>query len=351
VTVGPGATWRAAVEAAEPFGLAPLAGSGPSVGVIGSTLGGGIGWLGRRHGLASESLQTADVVLPDGRLITVDGRREHELLWALRGGRSALGVVVRATLRLHPVAGLAAGALLWPIGRARTVLGAWARWTATAPEATTSMGRILRMPPTPDVPAPLRGRGLVAVELAHAGPDRELAELLAPLRALAPEIDTVGPARPTDLLELARDPETPTPAVADHLLLRELPDLAVESLVDAAGADGHAAPAFAAIRHLGGALARPGAGALGSIPAPYVLVALAVPAGPVTREAAARDVAGVIDAMSPWAHHRTYLNFAERPTSAAAAFGHAAGALAELKRRLDPERLLLGDLAGEPRPH
>src|SRR3712207_9287759 len=64
---------------------------------------------------------------------------------------------------------------------------------------------------------------------------------------------------------------------------------------------------------------RPGAGALGSIPAPYVLVALAVPAGPVTREAAARDVAGVVDAMSPWAHHRTYLNFAERPTTAAAA--------------------------------
>ncbi len=107
--VGAGARWGQVLRAAAPFGLAPVSGSSPDVGVVGYTLGGGLGWLSRRFGFAADSVLSVDVVTAEGRLITASADRHPELFWALRGGGPGFGVVTAMDIALHPVAAVYAG--------------------------------------------------------------------------------------------------------------------------------------------------------------------------------------------------------------------------------------------------
>src|SRR5215831_8460640 len=161
-----GALWQDVTVPAGEHGLAALAGSSPNVGVTGYTLGGGIGWLARRYGLAANSVTAAELVTPDGRLLTANADHEPDLFWAVRGGGGSVGVVTALQMRLYPVRELYAGALFFPIQRAAQVLHAWRAWTDEVPDEVTSVGRILRLPPLPTVPEPLRGRAFALVEAA-----------------------------------------------------------------------------------------------------------------------------------------------------------------------------------------
>lgn len=100
--VGAGVVWRDLVAAAAPYGLAGLPGSSTTVGVVGSTLGGGFGWLGRRYGLSAHAVRAADLVTADGQLRTLSPHHDPELFWAVPGGLSTLGVVTGLELELHP---------------------------------------------------------------------------------------------------------------------------------------------------------------------------------------------------------------------------------------------------------
>jgi FAD/FMN-containing dehydrogenase len=115
--VGAGARWGDVLAAAAPFGLAPLSGSSPDVGVAGYTLGGGLGWLARRHGFAADSLLRAEVVTAEGGLVTASAEEHPDLLWALRGGGGSFGVVTAMELRLHPVDRVYAGTAFFAIER------------------------------------------------------------------------------------------------------------------------------------------------------------------------------------------------------------------------------------------
>ena len=161
--------WQDVVALAEDHGLAPLAGSAPDVGVVGYTLGGGLSWLSRRFGLAVNSVLAAEVVTADGAVLTVDADNEPDLFWALRGGGGSYAIVTALEFELHPVTAVYGGALLWPMHRAEEVLIAWQLWLAQAPDEVTSVARLLRIPELPDVPPPLRGRQMVAVEAAFIG--------------------------------------------------------------------------------------------------------------------------------------------------------------------------------------
>src|SRR4051794_1667166 len=125
---GPGARWRDVIAAAAPFGLAPLSGTAPSVGVAGYTLGGGVGWLSRRYGFAADSLVRAEVVTADGRVRTASADRHPDLFWALRGGSGNFGVVTSLEFRLYPVAQVYAGTAYFPIGRAGETLARFRDW-------------------------------------------------------------------------------------------------------------------------------------------------------------------------------------------------------------------------------
>src|SRR6188508_1078204 len=190
--VAGGALWRDVVEAAVEHGLTALHGSAGDVGVVGYSLGGGIGWLARKHGLSASSVLSAVVVTADGEVVQADHETNPDLFWALRGGGGSFGIVTEVEIALYPVAEAYAGWLAWPVERAVGVLARWAEWTKDAPDEVTSVGRLLQVPPAPEVPEPLRGRRLVVVEAAFLGDERAGRELLGPLRTLGPEIDTFG---------------------------------------------------------------------------------------------------------------------------------------------------------------
>jgi FAD/FMN-containing dehydrogenase len=266
-----GAVWRDVTVPAAEYGLAALAGSSPDVGVVGYTLGGGHSWLGRRHGLATNSVHAIEVVTADGRRRRSDRNHDPDLFWALRGGGGSFGVVTAIEIELLPITHVFAGALLFAQERAREVLQAWRAWTGQElPDEISSVGRMLNVPPLPEVPEPLRGRSFVVIEAIHIGDQADGARLVAPLRELGPEIDTFATIPAPALSHLHMDPEHPVAAKGDGMLLSELPSEAVDALVDAATGECGSALLPVEVRQLGGAIARsaPDHGALEAIEAP-----------------------------------------------------------------------------------
>jgi FAD/FMN-containing dehydrogenase len=161
--VAAGTLWAEVTGPASEHGLAPLAGSSPDVGVVGYTLGGGLSWLSRRHGLAANSVIAIEIVTGDGRVVCCDRDTEPGLFWALRGGGGSFGVVTAIEFALYPAPQVYGGAMLWPWERAREVLERYVEWCRSAPEQVSTSARLLQVPPLPDVPEPLRGRAFVAI--------------------------------------------------------------------------------------------------------------------------------------------------------------------------------------------
>ena len=125
-----GVLWQEVVEAAAAHGLAALQGSSPDVGVVGYTLGGGLSFMGRKHGLASNHVRAIELVTADGVLVRADREHEPDLFWALRGGGGSFGVVTAIELELLPISEIYAGLLWFPLERADEVLHAWRELTA-----------------------------------------------------------------------------------------------------------------------------------------------------------------------------------------------------------------------------
>ena len=311
-----GTLWLEVTAPASEHGLAPLAGSSPDVGVVGYSLGGGLSWLGRRHGLAADSVVAIEVVTADGRLRRVDATHDADLFWALRGGGGSFGVVTALELRLFPVPELYAGALWWPWERSAEVLQAWREWTATVPDEITTSARIMQFPPMPELPEPLRGRSWVTIDGAFLGSRADGAELIQPLRDLGPEIDTFDMVEPVALSRLHGDPEEPIPAISVSSMLRELTPAAVDALIEAAGPDSGSPMLLVELRHLGGALARrpAHAGALGVFAAEYLMFGATIPMGPEIVAAFEATAPRVLAALAPVDAGRGYLNFEESPT-------------------------------------
>jgi FAD binding domain len=320
--VGAGVLWAEVTGPASEHGLAPLAGSSPDVGVVGYTLGGGLSWLSRRHGLAANSVIAIEIVTADGRLVRCDRDHEPDLFWALRGGGGSFGVVTAIEFLLYPAPHVYAGAMLWPWERATEVLQRYVEWCRTAPDAISTSARLLQVPPLPDIPEGLRGRQFVAIDGAYLGEEAAAAEVLAPLRALAPEIDLFAPIPAAALSHIHMDPEHPVPGHGNGMVLTELTPAAIETLVAVAG-PGSGSPLLAVeMRQLGGAIGVPPAehGALAKIGGAFVLFAVGMAMTPEMGAAVEAHVDRVMAAMDPWDAGRRYLNFAERPTSASAFF-------------------------------
>src|SRR3954468_5805632 len=218
-----GAIWSDVAGPANAHGLAALVGSSPDVGVVGYSLGGGIGYLGRKHGIQTNSVTAIELVTADGEHVRTDASHDPDLFWALRGGGGNFGVVTALEFDLYPVSELYAGWLIWPWEDSQRVIERWVEWTRTAPDEVTSMARIMQLPPIPDVPEMLRGRQIVVVSAAYLGSKAEGDSLLAPLRELQPEINTFEEMAPTGLSYLHGDPETPVPAVSDQAIVDDLP--------------------------------------------------------------------------------------------------------------------------------
>ena len=335
-----GTIWIEVVEAAAEHGLAALAGSSPDVGVVGYTLGGGLSWLARKHGIGANRVRAVELVTADGRLVRADHEHEPDLFWAVRGGGGAFGVVTAIELELFPVSEVYAGILWFPIERAREVLRAWREWTDTVPDEMTSVGRLLQFPPIPDIPEPVRGKSFAVVQTIYCGDAADGAKLVEPLRALGPEMDTVMTIPARELSHLHMDPPEPVPAAGDGGLLTDVDDDLIDAVVD--GTVG--GPLISVeLRHLGGAVARPRPehGALAAFEAPFLLFAVGMAPTPEALEAVEASSASLRDAIAPWEAEHTYMNFAETRRDARTLFTeHAYARLRRIKATVDPDDVI-----------
>jgi FAD/FMN-containing dehydrogenase len=337
-----GAHWGDVVGPAAERGFVVLHGTSPDVGVVGYTLGGGLGWLARSRGLTANSVIAVELVTAEGRLVRADREHEPDLFWAVRGGGGSFGVVTAIELELFEAPELYAGAMFWPVDRAREVLRAWSEWVERVPDEVTSIGRILHFPPIPEIPEPLRGGSFAVVEAVFAGPESDGRELLAPLRALDPSTDSFAAVTATALPELHRDPPEPIPAVGDGLCLEQLPADAIDAIVETA------VPPLVGLelRQLGGALAKPSAshGAVGSLEAEFALFAAGLAPTPELHVAVGGAVDRVTAALAPWESERAYFNFSERPIDTARLYpAETYRRLQAIRAKYDPGELFVAN--------
>ncbi len=338
--VSAGAVWEDVVTAIAPHGLAVAHGSSPDVGVVGYLLGGGLSFYARRHGLSCDHVVAFEIVTADGAARHVDAVQDADLFWALRGGGGNFGVITAVVLELLPYAEVFAGMAVWPIEAAPRVLDAWLAWTREAPDSVTTSLRLLRLPPVPEVPEPLRGVPVLGVD-GIALDEADGQAMLARLRAAAPPMLDGWTRMPSAAaLRVHGDPEQPTPGVSAHALLGELDDDAARRLLTLAGADAPECPLiFVELRQLGGALttASDGAGARDRLEGRFAFFGIGCPMAPGEEariEAALDDLMG---ALAPWDTGRRYLNFDERPGDGRHGFAPTAyRRLADIRAAWDP---------------
>jgi FAD/FMN-containing dehydrogenase len=338
--VGAGHKWEDVVPAASELGLAGLHGSTGDVSVVGYSLGGGLGWYARKHGLAANRVTAVELVTADGDWIRADRDNEPELFWALRGGGGGnFGVVTALEFDLIEQPFDYAGVLFFPWGRTDEVLHAWREWLPTTPDELTSVGRVLQFPPFPEVPEPLRGNAFALVEAVYLGTEEEGRELLEPLRKLGPAVDTFAVVPPAGIAELHMDPPHPVAGVSAHTLLGELGSEGIDALVDAAGPASGSRLLSVELRQLGGALARtaPEHGALDMLRADYAMFGVGIAPEPGLRAANEAQLERVLAALAPW-ESGLYSNFTEHRTGAGSFFGpETHERLRAVKEAFDPE--------------
>ena len=338
-----GVIWQEVTDAAAEHGLVGLAGSSHDVGVLGYSLGGGVSWLARKLGLAANTILAAEIVDADGEIRRIDAENDPELFWAIRGGGGSFAVVTALELRLFPITEVYAGVLFFPLERAEEVLETYFAWAATTPDELSSCGRMMRFPPLPDVPEPLRGNAFALVEVVYAGDPEAGEELVAPLRALGPVLDTIGVIPARELSKLHMDPPHPVPGHGDGRLVHRVDGETVRAIVAAAGAESGSTLLSVEFRQLGGQLDRvsPGDGAATFAGSEYGVFAVGIAATPEMHAATRRDVDRAIEAIGPWDSGRDYMNFRESRSTGERLF--SAGLyerLQQVKDRVDPDNVI-----------
>jgi FAD/FMN-containing dehydrogenase len=337
--VGSGALWGDLVPQASDMGFAAAHGSSPTVGIVGYSLGGGVGWYGRKHGLQCNLVTAIELVDAEGNERRVDADNDPELFWAMRGAAGDFGIVTALEFELLPVHEVFAGALFFPVERMSEVFGAWHAFTATAPAEVTSVARIMNFPPIPEIPEPMRGNSFAIVEAVALLGEAEATEVLAPLRDLGPAMDSFAVQPPAGISGLHMDPPDPAPYAAYGMLLNELPGEAIDAFVGSVGPDSGTHLLSVEIRHDGGAMALsgPGHGAMDCLPGEFLMFGVNVVPDLSAMAPTKAWLGGMEDAMKPWDAGR-YLNFSDEAEDIAVAYPRATVTrLRAAKSKYDPE--------------
>jgi FAD/FMN-containing dehydrogenase len=349
-----GAKWADLVPEAAAHGLAGLQGSTSQVGIVGYTMGGGFGWLGRKYGFAADSLKEADVVTADGELVKGSAHENADLFWGLKGGGGNFGIVTSLEFALYPITQVFGGNLFYPMEKAEEVLELYGRWSEDLPDEVTSAVAFLNVPPMPDIPEPLRGRSVITVRFCYTGENLEEKgeDLLEPWRELGatrigePIMDTFGvmPYEAMDMISM--DPVDPLGAYGHSEMLRDLSQETRETLVKLAGAESNSPLIMLELRQLGGALSRPPAdlNPMGRSDARFILNGIGATFSPEMAQAVQAYLAYVAETVRPHASGAQYVNFMDldgaTPERVRAAYSREDWErLVELKDRRDPENL------------
>lgn len=340
-----GALWRDVDAATQAHGLATTGGFVSTTGVGGYTLGGGVGWLMRRCGLAIDNFLEADVVLADGRSIIASDRQHADLFWGLRGGAGGLAVVTRFTYRLHEVGEVYAGVVFHPMGAAADLLRSFAAFTREAPQDCTAMLVFTTVPPLPFLPAEAHGNRAVALAFCWSGDPASGAAAMAPLTGIGQPIGRHEGVMPYAAWQQMFDPGVPA---GDHYYWTTsqydaLDDGLVEALVPLAAAPPDPL-CEVHVHHLGGAVATVpnSATAFSSRDVPFFINVIGH-AGSAEHFAAVRDWTHTVRAsLASRAREGVQPNFAGAASDLRSrAHDDAARAkLATLRAHYDPDGLL-----------
>ncbi len=348
VRVGPGVLWDQVIAAAAPYGLAPVSGRCSSVGVTGYTLGGGTGWLSRKHGFAADSLLRAELVTAEGQAVVASPLEHPDLFWALRGGGGNFGVVTAMEFRLFPVASVYGGMSLYAVSRAAETLAAYRDWALEQPDELNTEVLLLKLPPSPLIPEPLRGQRILAIRAFYLGSADHGRRLLAPLVAAAgpPLADGFAVRSFADASAATNGPPAPPMAATQHFdLFHDVPDDVVDAMVEAAGEGVDSPFAFVELRNWGGAMARPGpdAGPTGHPDAPFSVNAVAAHGQAYPRDTVDGFMSRLATRLAPHATGGSFLNLLLDPTKTRSAFTEANYAgLLNAKRTWDPGNFFRG---------
>jgi FAD/FMN-containing dehydrogenase len=337
-----GLTAGAYTAAVQAHGLATGFGDTASVGIGGLTLGGGVGYLVRTHGLTIDSLLAAEVVTADGRLLHTDAETHPDLFWAIRGGGGNFGVATRLKFRLHPLPGIVGGMLLLPA--TAQVIADFMAAAEAAPEELSGIANIMPAPPMPFVPAARHGQLVVMAMLCYAGDAEAGQRALAPFRALAePIADMLQPMPYAGMFPPEEGEEEYHPTAVAHTMFMDTVDRQMADTIMEQLERSDAPVRVVQLRVLGGAMARVPADATAFAHRHSRIMAnvAAFYDGPADRARRQAWVDGVAAALHQ-SDDGAYVNFLgdEGPKRVRAAYpGPTWDRLVEVKRRYDPDNL------------
>jgi FAD/FMN-containing dehydrogenase len=340
--VEPGCTLGDFDAAAQAHGLATPLGINSTTGVAGLTLGGGFGWLSRKHGMTVDNLLAVEVVMADGGQLRASASENEDLFWGVRGGGGNFGIVTNFEFKLHPVGPqVLCGLIVFPFDAAKSVLAQFARFTETMPDELNVWMVTRKAPPLPFLPADVHGKEIVALAVCYAGEPAEGERLIAPLRGFGKALGEHIGVQPYVAWQQAFDPLL-TKGARNYWKSHNfalLSDDAIDTIVEyAARLPSPQCEIF--IGTIGGQTTRvaPGAMAYSCRDAKYVMNVHG------RWESAAEDQRGIAWAREffkksePFASGGAYINFLTQDETdrIAFAYGTAFTRLIDLKKKYDP---------------
>jgi FAD/FMN-containing dehydrogenase len=343
-TAQAGCTWKDLDAETQQFGLATTGGLVSSTGVAGFTTGGGIGWLMRKHGLASDNLIGADVVTADGQFVHASASERSDLFWGLRGGGGNFGVVTSFEFQLHEVGPTVfSGLVFYPVEEAEQVLRGYRAACASAPDELTTLVNLTTAPPVPFLPESVHGKPIIGVGVCWSGDLDAGPEATAPFRSLGMVIADVIAANPYAGWQQALDPLYPR-GIYNYFrsaFLRTVDDASLRVLLDSFASVPTALTEIH-LQHLGGAVGR--------VPADATAFALRDQEFIVNVVARTPDAEGFAEVVE-WAravtsalgpHAGTYVNFTGESSAALVRASYPPDTyrrLVDLKDAYDPNNL------------
>jgi FAD/FMN-containing dehydrogenase len=346
VRAQPGVVWGELDRETQVFGLATPGGFISTTGIAGLTLGGGFGWLSRKHGFTCDNLLSVDIVTADGRFLTASEREHADLFWGIRGGGGNFGIATSFHYRLYPVGPtVVSGLALYPMERAAEILSFYRTFSAEAPEELGTMALLRHAPPAPFLPVEIHGKPVVGIAVCYAGPVAEGERAVRPLKELGACLaDTIGP-KPYTAHQSTFDSGMP-PGRRYYWKSEYLPPLD-EKITDTVIA--HAAQITSpfsqvALFQMGGATSRAGEDhtAASHRNAAFVINISAAWQEPTQSEVHMAWARSLWSAMQPFSIGGVYVNFLsqdEGEDRVRAAYGANYARLVALKNKYDPSNL------------
>ncbi|MEX3935368.1 FAD-binding oxidoreductase [Paraburkholderia phymatum] len=346
VRVESGCNWAEVNDALQLHGLAATGGFVSITGVSGLTLGGGLGWLVRKHGLALDNLLGAEMVLADGRKVKANSRENEDLFWAIRGGGGNFGVVTSFEFQAHPAGTVLAGIVLHPASAAASAIRRWRDLEAEAPDESTLGALLFHMPDDPSLPPPMRGAPVAGLGGVYAGPVEEGEKVLRRLREYGPPL--VDKFAPTPYNEAQR--------MADFLwppglhgywkssYLKALDDAAVDIVVDRFARVPSRQTVIVLENYGNSAWSRipESATAFGHRNWPWNIVVTSAWSDAKDSERNIAWTRELLDALRPYTAPGAYVNYLggdEGVAGLQAAYGTKLGRLASIKAKYDPTNM------------